>query len=173
MAERYQMILPNKPFDGPIPGENYLSDTKNYPWHRPPEYTTKDEAIDHIVSVLKKPKSVFAVVQMMEMGLSVADVTGVLLMKGISKGKWSIDLALMLAGPVAHILVILAKKAEINYELGLSDQYDGPTKAYFKAVEKDQFSGELDKDTEKEIDEVKTKSSGFLPEDFGTKGKVE
>ena len=27
---------------GPIPGENFTSDERNYPWHRPPEYTDTD-----------------------------------------------------------------------------------------------------------------------------------
>ena len=33
-------------FDGPIPGENFTSETKNYPWHRPPEITDYDEALE-------------------------------------------------------------------------------------------------------------------------------
>ena len=33
---------------GPIPGENFTSDERNYPWHRPPEYTDMDLSLIHI-----------------------------------------------------------------------------------------------------------------------------
>lgn len=168
------MIFPNKPLDGPIPGENYLSDTKNYPWHRPPDYTKPDDALDHIISVLKKPQSVFAVTQMLEIGLTVVEVSSILLMKGISKGKWTIDLALLIAGPLAHILVILAKRGDIEYDLGLDTPYSGPSKAYFKAATKDlnKKDNTLDKEDEEKIEEVKT---NFLSSETSQKleGKVE
>ena len=32
-----------KMFDAPIAGENFTSDTRNYPWHRPPEITDYDD----------------------------------------------------------------------------------------------------------------------------------
>ena len=38
-------IQPN----APIPGANYTSDTRNYPWHRPPDITDVDEALEHIM----------------------------------------------------------------------------------------------------------------------------
>ena len=42
------MELNDKNFDAPIPGENYTAETKNYPWHRPPDIVDYDEAIDFI-----------------------------------------------------------------------------------------------------------------------------
>ncbi len=44
-------------FEGPIPGENYTSDTKNYPWHRPPEFDDLDKAIDYIGKRLTKEEN--------------------------------------------------------------------------------------------------------------------
>ena len=34
----------------PIPGANYTSDTRNYPWHRPSDITTYDEAVSVLVA---------------------------------------------------------------------------------------------------------------------------
>lgn len=121
-------------FDGPIPGANYTSDTRNYPWHRPPEYTTIDEAIDYISETMTDEKTAFAILNMMEIGLDIVTITNLLIMKGVSKGKWALDLGLLLAGPVSHILVIMAKGYGVKYEMGIEDNTVLPGKAYFKEV---------------------------------------
>lgn len=150
--------------DAPIPGENFTANTKNYPWHRPPEFVDIDSAIDHVVFILKKPKTAFAIVQMLEIGLTVSEVVSVFLMKGVSKGKWSIDLGLLLAGPIAHIVVILAKSYDVKYELGLDEEFDGPTSAFFNEVKK-QSSKKKGKDVTKDVEEVADKAKekqGFM-----------
>ena len=56
--------------DGPIPGANYTSDTKNYPWHRPPDFTNLDDAIEDSVKKLTRKKSVFGLISMMQNGMT-------------------------------------------------------------------------------------------------------
>ena len=43
-------------FEGPIPGENYLTDTKNYPWHRPPDLVDYDEAVSYMLDKIDEPE---------------------------------------------------------------------------------------------------------------------
>jgi hypothetical protein len=147
-------------FDGPIPGANYTSDTRNYPWHRPPEYTTIDEAIDYISDTLTDEKTAFAILDMMEIGLDIVTITNLLIMKGVSKGKWALDLGLLLAGPVSHILVIMAKGYGVKYEMGLEDNRVSPGKAYFKEISK------KNRPTKEEVADVKAEvqsnKTGFM-----------
>ena len=47
-------------FDGPIPGANFTSDERNWPWHRAPDITDTDEALETILlPSLQKPAEVF------------------------------------------------------------------------------------------------------------------
>ena len=39
-----------KMFDAPIAGANYAADTRNYPWHRPPDLVNYDEGVDYLDS---------------------------------------------------------------------------------------------------------------------------
>ena len=107
--------------DGPIPGENYTSDTKNYAWHRPPEFDDIDKAIDYIGKKLTKGDNAVGLLTMIEAGIPIVDLAQMFLMSGIGAGKWTLDYALLLAGPVAHIMVIMAKGYGIKYNLGLDD----------------------------------------------------
>jgi hypothetical protein len=122
-------------FDGPIPGENYTSDTKNYAWHRPPEFDDLDKAIDYIGKKLTKPEAAVGLLTMIEAGLPITDLTQTFIMSGIGDGKWTLDFGLLLAGPVAHIMQIMAKSYGIKFNLGLSDKLNGPpTRAFLDTV---------------------------------------
>src|SRR5690606_11728542 len=94
-------------FDGPIPGENYTSNTKNFPWHRPPEFKNLDEAIE--LSAKRLTSNSVSILTMIESGVTIAQITEMYLTSGIGGGKWTLDQALLLAGPISHILVLMAK----------------------------------------------------------------
>ena len=117
---------------GPIPGENYLSDTKNYPWHRPPKYTTLDKAIDHVIEHIFETKRAQTLMTVLEIGIPVSTVTSMYLQAGIGQGKWTPDFALLMAGPVAHIMQIMADGYNIKYDMGIDENNRVPTKAFFE-----------------------------------------
>lgn len=126
-----ERTVPHSPMSGPIPGENYTSDTKNYAWHRPPEYTDLDKAIEAIGKKFMDEKNAYGILTMLEMGVDVASIVEMTLMSGIGGGKWTVDQALLLAGPTSHIICLLAKGYGVKYDLGLEDKKIMPTKAFF------------------------------------------
>lgn len=144
---------------GPIPGENFTSDTKNYPWHRPPEHTDLDKAIEFIGKRLMAPESAHGILTMLETGMDVATITDIFLTSGIGAGKWTVDFALLLAGPTAHIICLMAEADGIDYDLGVEDKRKKPTSVYLNKVKQQQ---ETVNTIRKEIDlmEVKEKASG-------------
>jgi len=151
--------------DGPIPGENFTSDTKNYAWHRPPEHTTTDSAIEFISKSLMREEAMASAIFMMEMGIDIVTLTDIYLTKGISEGKWSVDLAILLAGPVAHIFVILAKGYDIPVNLGVKKNFNAPTPAFFNAMKKEKKKLEKDKTKavrEDVADMVTNQPMGFM-----------
>ena len=106
-------------FEGPIPGENYLTDTKNYPWHRPPDLVDYDEAVSYMLDKIDEPEQIELVFAMLQIDAHVATVVSTLLLQGISKGKFSIDLAMLMAGPLARYIEIKANNSEIKHEMGV------------------------------------------------------
>jgi len=120
-------------FEGPIPGANYTSDTKNYPWHRPPELTDMDEAIEWSFKKITDEQSFPSLLTAFQMGLTVVEAADLFTIRAISKGKFNIDTAVLVAGPIAHIMYLLAKGYGIDVELGLDKKPKYKTKSYFKA----------------------------------------
>lgn len=126
------MIQPE--FSGPIPGENYTADTKNYPWHRPPEYTDIDEAISYMMDRLTERDPLFRFLALMEVGVSVVACADIFLTWGMMDGRWTPDFALLMAGPTTRYLEIVAKVHEVEYDLGIEDNTPIPTAAYLKEL---------------------------------------
>lgn len=124
--------------NGPIPGENFTSDTRNYPWHRPPEYTNLDEAFEFLVeSVLDEDASI-GIITMLEMDTSVCVIVDMILTAGIGNGKWTVDYAMIMAGPLSHVICMMGRRYGIeDIVLGTRiGKQKPPTKAYFDAIQR-------------------------------------
>jgi hypothetical protein len=106
-------------FDGPIPGENYTSDTRNYPWHRPPDIADYDQAIDYVIQQISEPEPMSAILTLLEAGASVAGVVSTINMSNIGDGKYPIDLSILIAGPIARYIELYAKGSGIEIDMGL------------------------------------------------------
>lgn len=124
-------------WDAPIPGENYTSDTKNYAWHRPPEHTDLDNALEDAARKLTSEEGSVGILTMLENGLDVATLTQTFVMSGVGAGKWTIDFGLLMAGPVSHIIALMAEAYDIKYDMGVENRAaKTPTKSFFKELAK-------------------------------------
>ena len=111
-----------KMFDAPVAGANYAADTRNYPWHRPPDLVNYDEGVDYIIKKLQDPEQLETVYALLKIDMQVSTVVTSLLMQGISRGKFSIDLAILMAGPLARYIGIIADEQDIKYDMGVGDE---------------------------------------------------
>lgn len=107
--------------NGPIPGENYTSDTRNYPWHRPPQFVDYDEAIDYLIERIDQKEVTHTMTTLMEMEQDVVTITTMLLINAISEGRISVDLALLISGPVARYIQIVGEGVGVKVEMGLTE----------------------------------------------------
>lgn len=162
--------------DGPIPGENHLSDTKNYPWHSKPEITDLDDAVEESIKILFSKRSSKNYMSLMELGYPIVGLTSLFLMLGVSKGKWSIDFALLLAGPVSHILKIMGESAGIKYTMGTEEEEeDNPSQdpQYLTRLSRlatgdkpeisdSQVNSLKSDDVKKQLDEIRGSKKGLI-----------
>src|SRR5690606_5835607 len=89
-----------------------------------------------LARVMTDENGSFAIIGMLEAGIDVLSITQMIIMKGVGAGKWSVDLGLLLAGPIAHIIILMARGYEIDYDVGFSGPPKGPTRVFFKEAKK-------------------------------------
>lgn len=161
-------------FDGPIPGENYTSDTKNYPWHRPPEITDYDEALEFSVKALTDPEVGFNFISILEAGYSLATAADIFVTQGIGDGKWTPDFAILLAGPVARTLQIMARSYGIEPEVGIDKAYTvispGILAAYSGQLSDPEAGLEAVDETAEQAEEIVSEAVEGISASGGTRG---
>lgn len=153
------MIRPNV-FDGPIPGANFTSDERNWPWHRAPDITDTDEALDYIAAQFAETSRGFRYLNFLETGVPITTVVDMVLTLGIGNGKWTPDFALLLAGPTARLIEIMAKGYGVAYDLGIDEPNLEPTAEFFK--EQSRISAAIEEELETPAEEEQE-----APEEMG------
>lgn len=119
-------INPRLPLKSPIPGENFTSNTKNYPWHRPPEVAGYDETVATLIKRLDNVKEGELIYSLVELDVPVYAIVSAFLKKNIARGVISIDMALLAAGPVARMIEIIAKNNGQTADMTTEDPGDVP-----------------------------------------------
>ena len=104
--------------DGPIAGENYTSDTRNYPWHRPPRKTDYVDIVESAVKKLTSPRSTARTIALLEAGESVIDIATGITRLNIGDGRIPVDQGVLAAGPIVKLIDTLGEKAGIEYKKG-------------------------------------------------------
>ena len=102
-------------FEGAIPGQSMTaSPDSKMPWDGPPEYSGLKEATEAIFLDLLEEDNLRSIVELLQNGIPVSEITSVLLMTGYSKGKYNPDLLLMLIEPVMYMIMAIADRFGIE-----------------------------------------------------------
>jgi hypothetical protein len=98
-----------------IPGQSLTADPDSpAPYEQPPEYVTIHEASEWIFSQLIDEENYERLIQVLIDDMPVMDVAQVLLFKGFTAGKWTVDLMMLLAEPTAYMIMALAERAGVE-----------------------------------------------------------
>ena len=113
-------------FTAPIPGESLTAEPGNFPWERPPMYSDPEAALQMHLDNITDDKTVDAIVDLLEAGVSVRALTESMMTLGVMGGKHTIDTS-MIIGPVVHEYVkMIANNAGVDYTEGFeSDDLSG------------------------------------------------
>jgi hypothetical protein len=123
--------------NGPIPGENLISDERNYPWHRPPDFDNLNDAMEFLIEAISEKPKLFGVLNVLENEITVAELSQALVMASMMEGRFTMDFALLLAGPLTKYISILAEGYEIDYDVGIKESYQYYPKELVEAADED------------------------------------
>jgi len=107
---------------GPINGANLTADTRNYPWHRPAEVSGFNESVTKVIEEIDEDREGELIYSLLKMEMPVSDITANVLMRRISKGVIPIDTAIIIAGPIARYIEILAKDNGITPDMNMDSE---------------------------------------------------
>lgn len=105
-------------YQGAVPGQSLTnSKDQKYPWEQAPKFNNRREAELFILTELTEKEKFIAITDIIGSGTPLDVVARTYLFSGYSRGLWDVDLLMLLIEPTAYILMALAEKVEIDYEL--------------------------------------------------------
>ena len=113
---------PNNPFDAPVPGQSLTDKPGSAAWEHPPQYTNTAEAADFVWDQLTTPEFAEQVIAMLDAGVPVEAICRVILFGGFTEGKWTPDVAFIIAEPVMKMIVAVGVQGGVKkFKMSLGD----------------------------------------------------
>jgi hypothetical protein len=114
-------------FDRPIPGQSLTSDPDSpKPFEGPPKFTDRTAVLEHYFSVFTEENTYESMLDALDSGMSLMELTQVFLMEGFQKGLFNPDMMLMVAEPIAYMIAALAERADVDFTV-MNDEDERPT----------------------------------------------
>ena len=157
----------SNPFDAPVPGQSLTDTPGNSPWEHPPQYTDLNTAAEYVWDILHEENKLEQVLLILKSGVSIEAITRGILFTGFVDGKWSVDLAMLLAEIIFNQILAIGVKAKIKDIKVLSS--DNSNAEFRKEYGKLMVSKEKKEEGIKEIKE----DIQQLPETMGLMAKIE
>ena len=99
----------------PTPGQSLTNNPEILqPYERPPEFVTKEDALDFFLESFLKEDKYNAIMEVLEAGTPVMDLVQLFVMEAFKAGKINPNMMLLLAEPLAYILLGLAEREGIR-----------------------------------------------------------
>lgn len=109
----------------PIPGQSLTDTPRNYPWERPPQMDSYEDATKYYIGQLANDDVMDDLAVLFDNGLPVSVFVESMTTMGVSEGLHSIDVSLIIA-PVLHAFI---KAAMTQYGVEAKDEYFDPEMA--------------------------------------------
>lgn len=101
-------------FSAPVAGESLTSAPRNMVFEKPPQFTDLEEATEFIWEQLNKRDNTLKLLAMLDKQVPVDGLVKTILFSGFASGKWTPDLAVLMANPVVAMVMALGKSAGIK-----------------------------------------------------------
>jgi len=138
MAENYdeESMKELATMERPMPGESLTNDPDNpMPFEGPPQHTELREALEAIFDKLIDEANYTQLMLLLaSKDFSIMEVTQVVLHQGFSEGLWNPDLMLLLIEPTAYMIMALAERAEIDFNIMETDDEDDEEEEEFLGI---------------------------------------
>lgn len=109
-------------FQAPIPGESLTRPPKQFPWERPPEMNDPEEVMQFYIDRLTDSDRMSAIMDTLEVGMTIRDVTEGIVRVGVSEGMHSIDVGILVSPVIHQYIKSVAKALKIDFDEGFVDK---------------------------------------------------
>ena len=101
-----------------IPGQSLTNSPETpHRWEQPPEFSEPHKAMLQIFETITEKESLANILLSLVKGVSVIDLSSIILYTGFIEGKWNPDLMALLMEPTMYMIMYLGDKAKLDYSM--------------------------------------------------------
>tara|TARA_R110002050_G_scaffold159439_2_gene288874 strand:+ start:310 stop:834 length:525 start_codon:yes stop_codon:yes gene_type:complete len=109
----------------PLPGESLTNDPDTpLPFEGSPQFTDQEELLNYYFELLTSEDVYDNLMDALEQGFPVMDMVQTLLLKGFEDGLFNPDLMMIVAEPLAYMMIALAERQNIDVVITSEDDED-------------------------------------------------
>ena len=99
----------------PIPGQSLTNDPEQpWPWEGQPKFSDMNDALEYFFDKFTEEELFEDLMDLLEDGVPVMSLVEIFLQQGFQEGLFNPDLMLLLAEPLAYMLIALAERQMID-----------------------------------------------------------
>jgi|TARA_R110000851_G_scaffold54745_1_gene128951 hypothetical protein len=109
----------------PMAGSSLANDPENpAPFEKAPKFTSVHAASEDIFIKLIEPQQYVAIMEAVDGGIPVMQITQMILYKEFQQGAFNPDLMMMMVEPVAYMIIALAERLDLDIVINDEDEDD-------------------------------------------------
>ena len=103
-------------FERPIPGQSLTQDPDSpMPYEKPPQYTDRNEALEYFFAKFVEEDTYPKIMELISIPFPIMDIVKIFLIEAFEEGVINPDMVMLLAEPLAYMLMALAERADIDF----------------------------------------------------------
>jgi len=109
----------------PIPGQSLTNDPDTpLPYEQPPTYTNRDEALEYFFALFVDEENYSNIMELISTPFPIMDIVKIYLIEAFEEGLINPDMLMILAEPLAYMLMALAERADIDFIIEREEEGD-------------------------------------------------
>ena len=111
--------------DRPIPGQSLTNDPDTpLPFEQPATYTNRDDALQYFFALFVDEENYSNIMELIDTPFPIMDIVKIYLVEAFEEGLINPDMVMLLAEPLAYMLMALAERAGIDFVIERPDADD-------------------------------------------------
>ena len=99
----------------PIPGQSLAAHApRSVPWQQPPKFVKIEDAMNWLMDTITEPIHLKEILDLMEAGMNIEQLTRTVLFAGFTEGKWTPSLMILMYKPLMLAFIAIAKRAKLH-----------------------------------------------------------
>ena len=116
------MADPNLFLSAPIPGQSLTGEPGNFPWEKPPQYTTLAEVVGFYTDKIDDAEIILDLLDALEKDIPILTIVNTFTKSALMQGYHTVDLGFLVTPILVEMIKTIAELNDVSYVVSYEDK---------------------------------------------------